>query len=90
MVQPLDYKEASGSDMKTKSILENIKKWFPNLIHSEKYEGIYQGILISKKSYDNEVIGTNKMGTKEVIGTIPELRYYLLLALKLYLPVTPL
>ena len=66
LVQPVDYKEASGSDMKTKSILENIKKWFPNLIHSEKYNGIYQGILISKKSYDKELIGTNHMG--EILG----------------------
>lgn len=66
LVQPVDYKEASGSDMKTKSILENIKKWFPSLIQSEKYKGFYQGILISKKSYDNEVISTNQMG--QILG----------------------
>lgn len=66
LIQPADYSEATGADPKTKSILMNIKKEFPNLIQSEKYSGSYQGILISKKSFDNEKIDLIGMG--KVLG----------------------
>lgn len=62
LVQPADYNEATGSDKKTKLILKNIREQFPNLIQSENYKGNYQGILISKKSYDDENINLNDMG----------------------------
>jgi hypothetical protein len=62
LVQPVDYGESVGSDKITKSILIKIKKWFPRLIHSEKYSGIYQGIIISKKSYNDNTIHSNEMG----------------------------
>ena len=66
LIQPADYREATGSDTKTKTILMNIKKEHPTLIHSENYKGVYQGILISKKSFDDEEINLNKMG--EILG----------------------
>ena len=66
LIQPADYREATGSDTKTKTILMNIKKEHPTLIHSENYKGDYQGILISKKSFDDEEINLNKMG--EILG----------------------
>ena len=66
LIQPADYREATGSDTKTKTILMNIKKEYPTLIHSENYKGDYQGILISKKSFDDEEINLNKMG--EILG----------------------
>lgn len=50
MVQPVDHGEKIGSDPNTKAILDEIKILFPELIHSEDYEGNYQGIIIS---YDN-------------------------------------
>jgi hypothetical protein len=62
LIQPADYKEATGADKKTKSILMSIKNNFPNLVFSEKYKGSYQGIIISKKMYDNEVINLDDMG----------------------------
>jgi hypothetical protein len=62
LIQPADYKEATGADKKTKSILMSIKNNFPNLVFSEKYKGSYQGIIISKKVYDNEVINLDDMG----------------------------
>jgi hypothetical protein len=62
LIQPADYKEATGADEKTKLILMSIKNNFPNLIFSEKYKGLYQGIIISKKGYDNEVINLDDMG----------------------------
>ena len=47
LVQPADYKEATGNDMKTRTILRGIKKYYPELVQSEKYQ-IHQGIIISK------------------------------------------
>ena len=46
MVQPADYKEASHIEPKTKYIIEEIKKMFPNLLVSSDYE-TYQGVIIS-------------------------------------------
>jgi hypothetical protein len=51
----------TGTDLKTKTILKGIKKYYPDLIHSEKYKG-YQGILIAKKSYDGKDIALDEMG----------------------------
>ena len=62
MVQPIDYKEVNGKDPKTSKILSKIKELFPELIHSEEYE-MYQGVLISKKSYDGRKdIDVHEMG----------------------------
>ena len=62
MVQPIDYKEVNGKDPKTSKILSKIKELFPELIHSEEYE-MYQGVLISKTSYDGRKdIDVHEMG----------------------------
>lgn len=62
MVQPIDYKEVNGKDLKTSKILSKIKELFPELIHSEEYE-MYQGVLISKTSYDGRKdIDIHEMG----------------------------
>ena len=61
LIQPQDYGEATGSDINTKLILTEIKQIFPQLIHSENYK-VYQGILISKKSYDDRDIDLQNMG----------------------------
>jgi hypothetical protein len=61
LVQPADYKEATEKDPKTASILRNIKKHFPHLIHSSKYE-VYQGIIISKNKYNGNYIDLTEMG----------------------------
>jgi hypothetical protein len=66
LVQPVDYGELNGLDNTTKRILKSIKKWFPNLIHSENYKGSYEGIIISKKSHDDRTIYSNEMG--EILG----------------------
>lgn len=65
LVQPQDYKEVSGKDPKTKSIIERIKKYFPELLQSENYN-VYQGIIISKTNYDGQEISLNRMG--EILG----------------------
>lgn len=62
MVQPIDYKEVSNKDPITSKILSKIKELFPELIHSEDYK-MYQGVLISKTSYDGRKdIDTHEMG----------------------------
>ena len=61
LVQPHDYGEATGDDPKTKSILNSIKKLFPDLLHSETYN-TYQGIIISKTNYNGESISLETMG----------------------------
>lgn len=61
LVQPADYKEAKGTDKKTLSIVNGIKKIFPELISSDNYN-TYQGTIISKKSYDNKFISLDEMG----------------------------
>jgi hypothetical protein len=54
LVQPADYNEATEKDPKTASILKNIKKYFPELIHSSHYE-VYQGTIISKIKYNGHI-----------------------------------
>lgn len=62
LIQPSDYKEFTSSDKKTKSKIYHIRKHFPSLILSEDYNGSYQGIIVSKKTYDGDVININDMG----------------------------
>jgi hypothetical protein len=64
LVQPADYKEATGKDPKTKAILDSIRLRYPDIILSEAYEN-YQGILVSKQSYDGH-ISLERMG--EILG----------------------
>ena len=61
LIQPPDYSEKTGKDKKTLSIVNNIKKQFPELLSSDNYK-IYQGIIISKKSYDDKVLSLENMG----------------------------
>ena len=63
LIQPPDYNEKTGKDKKTLSIVNNIKKQFPELLSSDNYK-IYQGTIISKKSYDDKdkVISLENMG----------------------------
>ena len=65
LVQPQDYDEETGEDSKTKSILQEIKIIFPELIQSENYE-TYQGIIVSKTDYNGQTISLNDMG--KVLG----------------------
>ena len=65
LIQPADYDEAKGSDLRMMKIKEKIKSYFPVLIFSENYN-IYQGTIVSKKSYDGEEVSFNKMG--EILG----------------------
>jgi hypothetical protein len=65
LIQPVDYNERTGKDKKTLSIITKIKKLFPTLLSSDIYE-IYQGTIISKKSYNGEIISLEKMG--EILG----------------------
>jgi hypothetical protein len=66
LLQPIDYNETTGNDPKMSSILFEIKKQFPDLIHSDNYE-TYQGTIISKISYNGQTnIDLNKMG--EILG----------------------
>jgi len=66
LVQPQDYHERTGQDPKTLSIVNKIKELFPKLILSDSYDGIYQGTIISKKSYNSSFISIEKMG--EILG----------------------
>ena len=61
LVQPQDYKERTGTDPITLSIVNKIKRLFPEIVSSDKYE-TYQGTIISKKSYDGKVISLGNMG----------------------------
>ena len=63
LIQPADYNEGTGNDTKTLSIVKKIKKLFPKLLSSNNYK-IYQGTIISKKSYDDKdkVISLENMG----------------------------
>jgi hypothetical protein len=65
LLQPADQGESTGADPKTKKILDAMKIEFPDLIYSENYQ-TYQGIIISKVSYDDQFISLNKMG--EILG----------------------
>ena len=65
LLQPANYKEATGKDPKTKSILKAIQENFPELKYSKKYEK-YQGIIISHKNYDNQNVSLKRMG--EILG----------------------
>jgi len=65
LIQPADYREASGKDPKTKTILDAVRLRFPSLILSECYN-TYQGILVSKQSYDGQDISLERMG--EILG----------------------
>ena len=65
LVQPADYREATGKDPKTEAILNIIKTKFPDLIFSEDYT-IYQGIIVSKEDYNGQEISLTKMG--EILG----------------------
>jgi hypothetical protein len=65
LIQPADYNEKTGKDKKTLSIVNNIKNIFPKLLISDNYN-IYQGTIISKKSYNGNVISLEKMG--EILG----------------------
>jgi len=61
LVQPQDYKERIGTDPITLSIVNKIKRLFPEIVSSDKYE-TYQGTIISKKSYDGKIISLGNMG----------------------------
>jgi len=63
LIQPIDYKETKGTDKKTLTIVNGIKKLFPNLYLTDNYQN-YQGTIISKKKLllDNEFISLEKMG----------------------------
>jgi hypothetical protein len=64
LVQPADYKERTHSDPRTKSIIEGIKKYFPNFILTSDYEN-YQGVIVSKIDYHyngNKNIEAKEMG----------------------------
>jgi len=64
LVQPADYNERTHSDPITKSIIEGIKKYFPNFIFTTDYEN-YQGVIVSKIDYDyngNKNILAKEMG----------------------------
>lgn len=63
LVQPIDYNERKGTDKKTLTIVNGIKKLFPDLYLTDNYQN-YQGTIISKKklSLDNEFISLEKMG----------------------------
>lgn len=61
LVQPQDYKERTGTDPITLSIVNKIKRLFPYLVSSDKYE-TYQGTIISKKSHDGKPISLGNMG----------------------------
>jgi hypothetical protein len=61
LVQPHDYKERTGTDPITLSIVNKIKRLFPEIVSSDKYE-TYQGTIISKKSYDGKIISLGNMG----------------------------
>lgn len=66
LIQPADHHEATGKDPKTKSIIEALKKTFPDLLQSENYQG-YQGIILSKTDYNGRNdISMEKMG--EILG----------------------
>lgn len=65
LIQPADYKEATGNDPRTKSILDSIRLRYPDLLLSEHYE-TYQGILVSKKDYNGQDISLERMG--EILG----------------------
>ena len=65
LIQPADYKEATGKDPNTKSILDSIRLRYPDLILSEQYE-TYQGIIVSKQSYEGQYISSERMG--EILG----------------------
>lgn len=66
LVQPADYKEATGKDPKTKFIVDAIKERFPDLIVSEDYK-TYQGVIISKTNYNDRIdISLERMG--EILG----------------------
>ena len=61
MIQPQDYDEETHHDHITSNLLQQIKKLFPNLIQTTNYEE-YQGVIISKTDYTNEIINLTKMG----------------------------
>jgi hypothetical protein len=64
MVLPTDYNECLSHDPKTSAILSGIRKYYPDLKHSDF--GI-NGIVISKKSYsDKEIHGDESVG--KVLG----------------------
>lgn len=65
LIQPADYKEATGKDPQTKSILNSIRDRYPDLILSEQYE-TYQGIIVAKQSYEGQDISLERMG--EILG----------------------
>ena len=58
LIQPADYSEAKSSNKKTKLILNNLKKEFPDLIQTENY----QGTILSLKDYKNININSEKIG----------------------------
>lgn len=62
LIQPADYKESTGAYPRTSAVLTAIKEKFPDLVHSEEYAGVYQGIIISKVSYDGETLSQDDMG----------------------------
>jgi hypothetical protein len=66
LIQPVNYNESNGRGEKTKSILDAIKREFPELKQSEDYE-TYQGIIISKTDYNGKKdISLENMG--EILG----------------------
>jgi hypothetical protein len=65
LIQPADYDESNDTNPKMTAIQEKIKSLFPDLIFSKDYN-IYQGVIVSKKSYDGEEVSLNRMG--EILG----------------------
>jgi len=53
LVQPVNYKEETHNDIKTKFILEEIKKYFPKLLLTTDYD-LYQGVIVSKSNYNGK------------------------------------
>lgn len=66
LIQPINYNETDANDPITNYILNEIKILFPNLKQSNNYKE-YQGVIISKKEYDQRNdISNKKMG--EILG----------------------
>jgi len=65
LIQPADYNEATGHDTNMKSIQKKLKTYFPDLIFSDQYQ-TYQGVIVSKQSYNGQEISLQRMG--EILG----------------------
>jgi len=62
LIQPADYKEATHHDAKTKYIITEIKKLFPEFVMSSVYQR-YQGVIVSKHDYNDRTdVSLEEMG----------------------------